>query len=168
MQTPDFNHSVSATSLIPTAATKTRLLAPVSFVPSRCLWRLTLVAYGLFALSFLGALWPFLNDHPALIALLFIAVAWLGYLLKQVGQQRLAGTICYSERGWVLHSGADNSARRLQLKGEVLIWPGLVILPFMEIKTQRMLPVVIAADSVSAADFARLRSWLRRHLVLKV
>jgi len=175
VQTPDFNHSSSITSLLPTAAAKTPLLAPVSFVPSRCLWRLKLAAYGLFALSFCGALWPFLNDHPALIVLLFMTAVWLGYLLKRAGQQRLAGTLCYSESGWVLHAGVDKSlnhlqhqARCLQLKGDVLIWPGLVILPFVEIKTQRSLSVIIAVDSVGAADFARLRSWLRRRLVPKV
>lgn len=143
------------------------LLAPISFVPSLNLKRLRLIGYGLFALSFGTALWPFLSDYPALMVLLVLLVIGLGYWLKPARQAQLAGTLAYSERGWVLQPSDGQQDRRLQLKGEVLIWSGLVILPFWDMKAQRLVRVVIAADSVSAADFARLRTWLRRNLVPK-
>lgn len=148
-------------------STKLLPLFPVSFAPSQNLWRLTLTGYCLFGLSLGAALWPFLGEYPALGLLLLLMLAFVFYSLSCKYRDRFGGILTYSEQGWILQISGDQQRRRLQLNGDVLIWPGLVILPFVDVRTQRVLRLVLAVDSVNAKDFARLRSWLRRHLVPK-
>lgn len=180
MLTPDFNPSPTAastnsptlTSVGAAAKAALPLLAPIPFVPSPSLWRLTLAGSCLFGLSVGVALWPFLADYPALGLLLLLMLAWIGYSLQCAHRSRFSGVLGHSgqdlsERGWILQTNGEQQDRRMQLNGEVLIWPGLVILPLTDGQTQQPLRLVLAADSVTAADFARLRTWLRRSLVPK-
>lgn len=150
-------------------SSKVSLLAPIGFVPSRSLRLARFIGYVTAGCCFGAACWPFLPSYPVLYPLIFILSWYVGWLLWQEWRQPgLRGLFAYTEQGWLLQANIGHERRRLQLTGAVLIWPSLVILPFRDIRTQSSFNLVIAADSVSSADFSRLRSWLRRYLVPKV
>jgi len=169
VQTPDFNQP--NTLVASSAAIRTKslpLLAPIPLVPSRYLQCFRCVGYAAFVFCVTVALWPFVPTYPVLAIVPVVLAIWSWrWLIANRAHRLEQGTLVYSMRGWEF-TAPNGQVHSLLLKGEVLIWPALVILPFVDAKTDKPYPLVIAQDSLAPADFARLRTWLRTCLEPKV
>ena len=67
----------------------------------------------------------------------------------------------YGIYGWALED--SQGVRRMHLKGRVLIWPGLIILPFLD-SSGKKVTLLLLSDSACSQDLRRLRVLLRTGL----
>jgi hypothetical protein len=107
------------------------------------------------------ALAPWLFTHWFWLFVLCSGLCGLVASVLYLGGKRResAGVLSLTETGWRWR--ANNSCSELVLKGELVVWPGLIILPFKERFGQRRKILVLLSDSGAPADLRHLRVWLR-------
>jgi hypothetical protein len=160
---PDFNKNKSDVS--PRQRRKSPVqnirLRPLRVRPSAQLWRLQWVTHLLLSVLLLWVFIPWL--HVAWIWPIGLLSAWIGlgvnlYFLwcKRFKQ---TGSLEFGETGW---RWCDEEGHcDLVLKGSVIVWPALVILPFKGGRRQKQMTLVLLSDSLAPGELRRLRVWLR-------
>lgn len=122
-------------------------------------------SYFLFALCLGLAFYPFILDRLLWIfpAILSTCVLWVLYCREM--KSELTGALGFAGNQWVFEQLGKSS--RLELSGEVLCWPWLIIMPFKDMLSGKSRRVVLFGDSLSREDNTRLRAWLRASLIPK-
>ncbi|PUA26538.1 MAG: hypothetical protein B0W54_22575 [Cellvibrio sp. 79] len=135
------------------------VLVAVSIFPSRWLLYFYRCTYLLLAACLLLIIFPWLITNIAWAILLVAGWwgLWRGYRYQQ--KDLFAGELGFESGEWLLK--AVGVTGKYQLAGEVLCWPLLIILPLRELDTRKCRYLLIANDSLSPVDGARLRTWLR-------
>jgi hypothetical protein len=115
-------------------------------------------------LSFLWAFSPWLlRDYRWLLGLVGI---WLVLALStvRIWRSRLdaQGVLSLTSSAWRWRDHRDEQV--FALKGEVVVWPWLVILPFVNVSSRRKHTLILLVDSLSEDDLRHLRVWLRTML----
>lgn len=80
-------------------------------------------------------------------------------------KSELTGALGFAGNQWVFEQ--VGKSLRLELSGEVLCWPWLIIMPFKDMLSGKSRRVVLFGDSLSREDNTRLRAWLRASLIPK-
>jgi hypothetical protein len=132
-------------------------------------------SYFLFAVSLLFAFYPYILEQPVWVLGLILSVVGLWVIYRKEMANDLVGSLGFADNSWVF----EQAGRRyqLELSGDVVCWPWIIILPFRETtigervsgettskKARRLL---ILNDALGKEDNARLRAWLRACLVPK-
>lgn len=159
MQILDYKKQPEAT--VQPASSKKTLppLAAITVGKSSGLVNLYRLIYGAFAAGLLVALLPWLTNRYWWWAILI--VLWL--CLRKSYKAQVAGifhgSIWYEQGLW--HVKSNGGVIRYVLTGEAVCWPFLLILPLREKGARKIRHLMIAEDSLSPADNARIRRWLR-------
>jgi hypothetical protein len=180
VQIPVFKKAVDKDVLSATSNRSKPLpaLAPVQLNHSCFGLLLYRCSYAVFALSLILVFYPFIFIQP--VWLLALAVSWWGlwWAYRQKNTWSVIGLLEFRDGHWQLEQ--DGRTCQLELAGEVVCWPWLIILSLREItdhqasashqsdakhKTGDVLWLVIFGDALSSADNARLRRWLRACLI---
>lgn len=136
-------------------------LEPIQVRPSVKIWRVQLALHSLLALLLLWAFLPWLTVAWYWPVLLFFSLSGLFasifYLRSKL--QDAAGFLGVMETGWYWRD--KSGGYDLLLNGELVVWPGLIVLPFKERSSRRRKTLVLVSDSCAAEDLRRLRVWLR-------
>ncbi|MEN0035935.1 MAG: protein YgfX [Cellvibrio sp.] len=132
-------------------------------------------SYFLFVVSLLFAFYPYILEQPVWVLGLMLSVVGLWLMYRREMTNDLVGSLGFADNTWVFEQGGRRY--QLELVGEVVCWPWIIILPFREViasenisrettgkKTRRLL---IFNDTLCKEDNARLRAWLRACLVPK-
>lgn len=140
-------------------------LAAVCISNSRFALLLYRYSYGVFALSLLLVLYPFIVEQPFWFS--GLVLCWLGLwlLYRREINNCVAGALSYSGNHWVFEQ--DGRTCQLKLAGEVLCWSWLIILPLRETASGKIRRLLIFGDVLNKDDNARLRRWLRACLTPK-
>lgn len=132
-------------------------------------------SYFLFTVSLLFAFYPYILEQPVWVLGLILSVAGLWVVYRREMANDLVGALGFTDNSWVF----EQVGRRYQLElaGEVVCWPWIIILPFREAisgerisgeaTSRKMLRLLIFNDTLGKEDNARLRAWLRACLVPK-
>jgi hypothetical protein len=121
--------------------------------------------YCIFALSILFAFYPFAREQPAWLFGVTMCIYGLWKMYRNEATAARTGSLGFVGNNWVFEH--PNGRSQLELKGEVLCWPWIIILPFREFTNGKMRRLVIFSDAISKEDNARLRAWLRASLIPK-
>lgn len=160
MQIPGFKKAARSLSSS-NAASSLKPLPPLAVVSVHHSLLLTYgyrLIYACFAISILIVLLPRLG-HFLWLGLLVLLWCGLWRLYRQQVTSLFEGKVWYENDEWYIRHGAGDS--RYLLAGEVVCWSFMLVLPLRDQKTGSIRYVVIANDSLSPADNARLRTWLR-------
>jgi hypothetical protein len=125
---------------------------------SRLAWMYGFI-YGALAVSFFIALFPWLSVQYGWWIVLTLVWFGLWKIYQREAKRIFEGTLWYEQGCWYLKSSRGVS--RYSLSGEAVCWSPVVVLPLRHKATKKLLHLVIAKDSLSPTDNARLRSWLR-------
>lgn len=174
MPTPASNKTVEPAAQLPvdypgSADNRSKALpdlAALVISPSGVLRFIYRTAYSLFALAITLALYPYLTDPDShtvqrilllMLLVLFVLLLWYGFKRQMAAIPQ--GCLAYQAQRWQL-TGAG-IRQDFHLRGAVLCWPWVIILPLSELESGTKQTLVLAKDALSAADQARLRTWLR-------
>lgn len=145
---------------LPTPSSAAAPLLSLRLRPSVLLWRVQLTLHILLGFLLLWTLSPW-----AIMQWIWLTVLVSGFLIlvisaRSIARRRLEqeGLLALTETGWRWLKG--NTSSELILRGEVLVWSGLIILPFTERSGRRRKTLVLLPDNAAAEDLRRLRVWL--------
>lgn len=136
-------------------------LASLKVCPSQLLWRAQVLVHILLAVFSCWALWSWLlSDKRVLLGLVTVWIILFFSVLK-IRRRRVLqyGVLSLEMAGWFWLDAHGRNA--WQLKGEVAVWPWLIILPFVVSSNGRATSLVLLPDSMSTDDWRHLRIWLR-------
>lgn len=157
-KTADLQPLAAASLSIPTKPLPSLAVVTVGY--SRNLVHCYRLVYGCFVMGLLLAGSTQVSQYNSGWAAVFVALmVVLCCLYRRQVVQVFTGTIWSEQGNWVLRRGA--LTKKYVLAGEVTCWPFVVVLPLRDQESQQLRYLVIAADSISPADNARLRTWLR-------
>ena len=165
MQIPGYKKTADLQPVSPSSK-PLPVLVVVSIFPSTGLLYFYRCTYLLLAACLLSAIYPWLISNFAWLVLLLAGLWGLWRSYKHQQKNLLVGELWFERGDWSLK--AMGVTGKYQLAGEVLCWPLLIILPLSELDTGKCRYLLIASDSLSPADGARLRTWLRVCLKTKV
>jgi hypothetical protein len=134
-------------------------LVMVSVACSSSLIHFYWLFYFCFMVSVLVVISSLLAGQPwFLIAIAFVVVGAVVMCRQQI-TKIFAGKLWVEQGVWQLRG--NNVAGSYTLAGEVCCWPFIVLLPLQHQQTGKLIYLALARDSLSPADNARLRTWLR-------
>lgn len=144
----------------PMASSTTFYLLSLHLRPSILLWRAQLILHVLLGFLLLWAVSPWIVIEPIWLVVLLLGLSVLAMSARSIAYGRLEqeGVLALTETGWCWLSG--NTRSELMLSGDVVVWSGLVILPFVGRSGGRRKTLVLLPDSAAAEDLRRLRVWL--------
>lgn len=158
MQIPGFKKIPESLSVSP-AIKPLPALAVVSVMRSHNLIYFYCIFYSSFIACMLAALFPRLNEQPwwlVFIALFaVVAVILCHHQLTKI----FVGKLWVEQGTWNLQG--NRASGSYELVGDVYCWSLIILLPLRHQQTGKLIYLVLARDSVSPADNARVRTWLR-------
>lgn|GEM_PF-1113262 len=174
MQIPAFNKVADNTypAATPPDLKPLPALTAVQLNNSRFGLSLYRCSYAVFAASLMLVFYPFILAQSLWLLALTICWCGLGLAYRQQNRSGVTGLLGFGDNHWQLEE-ADRTCQ-LELAGEVLCWPWLIVLPLRETladptsrNTSKIRWLVIFGDALSKEDNARLRRWLRACLIPK-
>lgn len=122
-------------------------------------------SYLLFTLSVLSAFYPFVREQYVWAFGVIVTSGGLWAMYRREMAKDLAGSLSFVGNQWVFDQASGRY--QLELAGEVVCWPWIIILPFRATNGRKSRRLLIFNDALSKADNVRLRAWLRASLVPK-
>ncbi|WP_151031634.1 hypothetical protein [Cellvibrio sp. KY-GH-1] len=116
-------------------------------------------SYFCFVACHLVVIFPRLPDQLWLLIVIAFGVPGVGILYRQQLTNMFIGKLWVEQGIWHLRS--NNLAGNYVLAGEICCWPMIVVLPLRHQQTGALTYLTLARNSLSPADNARLRTWLR-------
>jgi hypothetical protein len=118
-------------------------------------------SYFIFAISIWLATIPLMKINSFWFFFLLLLSIIMCLLFRQQKTRLFSGKLWINESQWLLQSNTMTSAAKVDLVGEVLCWNWLIILNFKQLNSTNTHFVLLANDSLSQEDNAKLRAWLR-------